>query len=112
LGHVVAHRLDDLAYGAGLWWGALRYRTLEPLRPTGPRFARPGAGHPQRDGKEPTMTGPDEQDKGTEVPDAAGLPHLDPPRGGMSEDPDSPDPVDVFPPRPGPPPAESGPEVS
>jgi mycofactocin glycosyltransferase len=112
LDHVVAHRLDDLAYGAGLWWGALRYRTLEPLRPTGPRFARPGAGHPQRDGKEPTMTGPDEQDKGTEVPDAAGLPHLDPPRGGMSEDPDSPDPVDVFPPRPGPPPAESGPDVS
>ncbi len=39
LGHLVAHRLDDLAYGAGLWWGALRHRTLEPLRPTGPRFA-------------------------------------------------------------------------
>ena len=38
LGHVVAHRLDDLAYGAGLWWGALRHRTLEPLRPLGPRF--------------------------------------------------------------------------
>lgn len=37
LGHVVAHRLDDLAYGAGLWWGALRHRTLEPLRPQGPR---------------------------------------------------------------------------
>ena len=40
LGHVVAHRLDDLAYGSGLWWGALRYRTLEPLRPTGPRFVQ------------------------------------------------------------------------
>ena len=39
LGHLVAHRLDDLAYGVGLWWGALRHRTLEPLRPTGPRFA-------------------------------------------------------------------------
>ena len=39
LGHVVAHRLDDLAYGAGLWCGALRHRTLEPLRPLGPRFA-------------------------------------------------------------------------
>jgi mycofactocin system glycosyltransferase len=33
LGHVVAHRLDDLAYGAGLWWGAWRHRTLAPLRP-------------------------------------------------------------------------------
>jgi mycofactocin system glycosyltransferase len=42
LGHLVAHRLDDLAYGAGLWWGALRHRTIEPLRPTGPRFTAPG----------------------------------------------------------------------
>ncbi len=42
LGHLVAHRLDDLAYGAGLWWGALRHRTIEPLRPTGPRFATRG----------------------------------------------------------------------
>ncbi|PVZ13163.1 mycofactocin system glycosyltransferase [Actinomycetospora cinnamomea] len=33
LGHVIAHRLDDLAYGAGLWWGAWRHRTLAPLRP-------------------------------------------------------------------------------
>jgi mycofactocin system glycosyltransferase len=33
VGHVVAHRLDDLAYGAGLWWGAWRHRTLAPLRP-------------------------------------------------------------------------------
>ncbi|GAA4809780.1 mycofactocin biosynthesis glycosyltransferase MftF [Actinomycetospora chlora] len=31
--HVVAHRLDDLAYGAGLWWGAWRHRTVAPLRP-------------------------------------------------------------------------------
>jgi hypothetical protein len=38
LGYVAAHRLDDLAYGAGLWWGALRHRTLAPLRPAGPRF--------------------------------------------------------------------------
>ena len=32
-GHVLAHRLDDLAYGAGLWWGAWRHATLAPLRP-------------------------------------------------------------------------------
>jgi mycofactocin system glycosyltransferase len=37
VGHLVAHRLDDLAYGAGLWWGALRHRTLAPLRPAGPQ---------------------------------------------------------------------------
>jgi hypothetical protein len=33
LTHLVAHRVDDLAYGAGLWWGALRHRTTAPLRP-------------------------------------------------------------------------------
>jgi mycofactocin glycosyltransferase len=38
VGYVVAHRLDDLAYGAGLWWGAVAHRTLAPLLPTGPRF--------------------------------------------------------------------------
>jgi mycofactocin glycosyltransferase len=32
-GYVLARRLDDLAYGGGLWWGALRHRTPEPLRP-------------------------------------------------------------------------------
>jgi mycofactocin system glycosyltransferase len=32
----LARRLDDLAYGAGLWWGAATHRTLEPLRPVGP----------------------------------------------------------------------------
>ena len=37
-GYLLARRLDDLAYGAGLWWGAWRHRTLEPLRP-----ARTGA---------------------------------------------------------------------
>jgi mycofactocin system glycosyltransferase len=35
-GHLVAHRLDDLAYGTGLWWGAVRARTTAPLRPAGP----------------------------------------------------------------------------
>lgn len=34
--HLLAHRLDDLAYGAGLWWGAAAHRTAAPLRPTGP----------------------------------------------------------------------------
>lgn len=33
VGHVLAHRADDLAYGAGLWWGAWRRRTIAPLRP-------------------------------------------------------------------------------
>jgi mycofactocin system glycosyltransferase len=33
--YLLARRLDDLAYGAGLWWGALRHRTLGPLRPVG-----------------------------------------------------------------------------
>ncbi len=32
-GYLVARRLDDLAYGTGLWWGALRHHTFEPLRP-------------------------------------------------------------------------------
>jgi mycofactocin glycosyltransferase len=31
--YVLAHRADDLGYGAGLWWGAARSRTLAPLRP-------------------------------------------------------------------------------
>ncbi|MDL5157506.1 mycofactocin biosynthesis glycosyltransferase MftF [Actinomycetospora termitidis] len=31
--HVAAHRADDLAYGAGLWWGAWRHRTVAPLLP-------------------------------------------------------------------------------
>ncbi len=33
LAHVAAHRADDLAYGAGLWWGAWRARTFAPLLP-------------------------------------------------------------------------------
>jgi hypothetical protein len=31
--YLLAHRLDDLGYGAGLWWGAWRRRTLAPLLP-------------------------------------------------------------------------------
>ncbi|MCX6463666.1 MAG: mycofactocin biosynthesis glycosyltransferase MftF [Pseudonocardiales bacterium] len=37
--HLVAHRIDDLAYGAGLWWGAWRHRTTAPLRPVTVRGA-------------------------------------------------------------------------
>nr|MDQ2708811.1 mycofactocin system glycosyltransferase [Actinomycetota bacterium] len=33
LRYLLAHRLDDLGYGAGLWWGALRRRTPAPLLP-------------------------------------------------------------------------------
>jgi mycofactocin glycosyltransferase len=43
--HLVAHRLDDLAYGAGLWWGAWRHRSWEALRPVGPAAA-PGGSRP------------------------------------------------------------------
>ena len=31
--YVVLHRLDDLAYGTGLWWGAVKQRTAAPLLP-------------------------------------------------------------------------------
>ena len=43
-GHLLAHRLDDLAYGAGLWWGAWRERSWEPLRPVGPHLPKRAAG--------------------------------------------------------------------
>ncbi len=38
---LAARRLDDLAYGAGLWAGAIRHRTFRALRPV-----RPGRLHP------------------------------------------------------------------
>lgn len=49
LRYLVAHRLDDLAYGAGLWHGALRHRTVAPLLPVIARRRRgaravPGTG--------------------------------------------------------------------
>jgi hypothetical protein len=34
--HMVARRLDDLAYGAGLWAGAVRARSAAALLPTRP----------------------------------------------------------------------------
>jgi len=33
---VIGRRLDDLAYGAGLWWGAVRSRSVAALRPRRP----------------------------------------------------------------------------
>lgn len=34
--YLLAHRLDDLAYGAGVWWGAIRARSIRPLLPALP----------------------------------------------------------------------------
>lgn len=52
LRYLLAHRLDDLAYGAGLWRGVLRQRTVAPLLPRVVRRTRPGgrstAGPPRR----------------------------------------------------------------
>ena len=31
--YLVLKRLDDLAYGVGLWTGVVRERTLRPLKP-------------------------------------------------------------------------------
>jgi mycofactocin glycosyltransferase len=31
--YALAHRLDDLAYGAGVWWGAVRHRSPRALLP-------------------------------------------------------------------------------
>lgn len=31
--YLLAHRLDDIGYGAGLWWGAWQRRSTAPLRP-------------------------------------------------------------------------------
>ena len=45
--YLVARRLDDLAYGAGLWAGALRARSTQALRP---RCIRPAAGGGARRG--------------------------------------------------------------
>jgi hypothetical protein len=40
---LAGRRLDDLAYGSGLWWGALRLPSTTPLRPR-----RPGPIDPPR----------------------------------------------------------------
>lgn len=33
LAYMALKRLDDISYGAGLWAGVIRERTLRPLRP-------------------------------------------------------------------------------
>jgi hypothetical protein len=38
--HLGGRRLDDLAYGAGLWWGAARARSVRVLLPRRPRTSR------------------------------------------------------------------------
>jgi len=56
--YLIAHRLDDLAYGAGLWWGVLRHPghgALRALRPV-VRLARPHPPPGRGDGAE--VTGP------------------------------------------------------
>ncbi len=57
--HVLAHRLDDLAYGTGLWWGAAVGRTIAPLRPTVTGVGRP-AGGPGRVGQPSLRASPNE----------------------------------------------------
>ncbi len=49
---LVARRLDDLAYGTGLWWGAVRLRSLAALRPRRPAGRRQRASTPV----EPSIT--------------------------------------------------------
>ena len=44
--YVALRRLDDLAYGAGLWWGAAKHSTTAPLRPAIARPARSAAVNP------------------------------------------------------------------
>lgn len=46
---LAGRRLDDLAYGAGLWWGAMQARSPRALLPSRPRSARrvkPDTGRP------------------------------------------------------------------
>jgi mycofactocin glycosyltransferase len=101
LTYLLIHRLDDLAYGTGLWRGALRDRTAAPLIPrlapcarhawrpgpatsAGHRAARPSTestGSPKSAGAGPAMrpisagsaTGPRSSAVVTQIPGAAGL---------------------------------------
>jgi mycofactocin glycosyltransferase len=99
-GYLLARRLDDLAYGGGLWWGALRHRTSGPLRPVGTGVDGGQEGEipgPERGAS--TMTDEKRQD---DVVNPAGMPEMHPPEGGSpNADPDAPDPEDLVPNRPG-----------
>ncbi len=48
VGHLLAHRLDDWAYGAGLWWGAVAHRTPGALWPAIGTRHRPAGTSPAR----------------------------------------------------------------
>jgi hypothetical protein len=48
---------DDLAYGAGLWAGALRHRTLDPLVPDLTSWPRPGRAERRRRAQAPASAG-------------------------------------------------------
>ena len=69
LGHVVAHRLDDLAYGTGLWWGAAAPPHARPRSVRSGPGSRRRRAHRGRRRKGSTMTGPD--DRAARDPDAA-----------------------------------------
>ncbi len=50
---------DDIAYGAGVWWGCLRHRTPRPLLPLAARAARTvGSRQPQRSNGSMTSRSP------------------------------------------------------
>jgi len=97
--YVVARRLDDLAYGAGLWWGAWRHRTLAPFVPawSGRGFPGSGAGKSVDSTRRRNLMA--EREK--EPVNPAGMPEIHPPKGGPNADPDAPDPEDLVPNRPG-----------
>ncbi|MBM7515694.1 mycofactocin biosynthesis glycosyltransferase MftF [Nocardioides nitrophenolicus] len=46
--YLVLRRLDDLSYGAGLWWGAVQHTTTAPLRPAVPFLHRVRRGSARR----------------------------------------------------------------
>jgi mycofactocin glycosyltransferase len=98
-GYLLARRLDDLAYGAGLWWGAMCNRTIAPLRPVGTGVDGGREGEiPGPDRGASTMTDEKRQD---DVVNPAGMPEMHPPEGSPNADPDAPDPEDLVPNRPG-----------